>query len=196
MVDVLSRRPGFTTGVEEELWRGSPALRSTFYFWGLSLVAGWVVNLFWMKLLTGLFTAGYLGALGPLLFSPRGPQIWTVAAPWGFILYPVFVYTLRLMVTSYRLTTQRLSVRSGIFLRTYDQVELFRVRDFIVDTPIYLAILGIGHVRVLSRDESLPMLTLIAQVHADSLVDMIRDYSQRRKDEVGMRELETNNHAM
>ena len=196
MVDVLSRRPGFTIGVEEELWRGSPALRSTFYFWSLSLIAGWVIGLFWMKLLTGLYTAGYLGALGQLLFSSRGPQIWTVALPWVLTLYPVFIYTLKLVATSYRLTTQRLSVRSGLFLRTYDQVELFRVRDFIIDTPIYLAILGIGHVRVLSRDESLPMLTLIAQTNSDELVDMIRDYMQRRKDEVGMRELETNNHGM
>ncbi len=196
MVGMSPNRPGFTTGKEEEIWSGTPAIRSTIYYWIFSLVGGLIIFYVFGKLMTGLLSAGAFSAIpgaAVALFTPTGDlKGWVRALPLFVCLFPAFWYTLGLILTSYKLTTQRLHVRTGILIRTYDQLELFRVRDFLIDAPLYMVILGLGHVRVISRDESLPLLTLIAQPASDKLIDMIRDNVQRRKDEVGMREIETN----
>ncbi len=192
----VPRRPGFTAGTEEPVWQGSPALRSTLYMWLISLGAGWFISLIWGKLFNAFLQYGLLppvpGITNALYTSSGELALWFRMVPWAVVLMPVFWYTINLAVTTYELSTQRITVRSGIMVRTMDQVELFRVRDFMIDAPFYFAILGLAHVRVISRDESLPLLTMIAQPQPDQLVNLIRTNTQRRKDEVGMREIETN----
>jgi uncharacterized membrane protein YdbT with pleckstrin-like domain len=197
MVDNLPpRRPGFTSGTEDEVWRGGPAMRSAIYLWLVSTAAAWFIFLMWDKLLMGLYAQGIfspLGSLSETLF-PEGeaPVWWLSIIPWVLCIFPAFWYTVNLAVVSYELTTQRLIVRAGILVRTHDQLELFRVRDFLIDTPLHLGILGISHIRIISRDESLPVLTLLAQTKPEQLLNTIRNKVQARKDEVGMREFETN----
>lgn len=196
MVGFASSRPGFTSGTEEEVWSAHPALRSTLYFWVVSLVGGFIVYISFERMASGMLSAGIFSGLPflvPLLFKSNG-ELKTLAGllPFLFCIFPVFWYSLGLACTRYILTTQRLHIRTGILVRTYDQVELFRVRDFMIDAPIHMVLLGLGHVRVISRDESLPVLTLIAMPQPQQLIDLIRNHVQRRKDEVGMREIETN----
>lgn len=192
----LPRRPGFTSGTEEFVWKGHPSLRSTVYSWTLSSLAAWLISLVWVQLFTSLYANGMLPAaplVTQMIYGADGQMaLWFRVIPWVVCLVPVFWYSLNLAATTYELSTQRLTVRTGILVRTMDQVELFRVRDFMVDTPLHYMILGIAHVRVISRDESLPILTMIAQPRPYDLVDVIRFHTQRRKDEVGMREIETN----
>jgi len=196
MVGMSPNRPGFTTGTEEEIWSAHPAIRSTLYFWAFSVIGALAVFFVWTKIMTGLNGLGFFSATPPVaaaMFTPTGGlTFWMKALPIVACLFPAFWYTLGLACTTYSLTTQRLHIRSGILVRTYDQVELFRVRDFLIDSPLYMVLLGLGHVRIISRDESLPLLTLIAMENSDKLVDLIREHTQRRKDEVGMREIETN----
>ena len=197
MLDSASRRPGFTTGSEEEVWRGGPALRSTMYYWFFSALAAWFIYILWIKgfhILNdmGLFGVRKPGSLSVTLF-PNGELVWWLAIiPWIICLIPALWHTLNIAVISYEMTSQRLTVRSGILVRVHDQMELFRVRDFLIDTPIHLGLLGLSHIRIISRDETLPVLTLLAQPHAEELVNIVRTNVQRRKDEVGMREFETN----
>lgn len=196
MSEPLPRRPGFTVGQEETLWEGSPALSSTLYFWFISLIGAATIAYAWSHLVNGLYAEGVFSSIPGLsrLMFPNPPEaaLWVRLAPIIFCLMPVLWYSLGLACTSYKLTNQRIIIRTGIFMRTHDQVELFRVRDFLIDAPLHYVVLGLGHVRVISRDESLPLLTLIAQPQPDRLIDLIRDNVQRRKDEVGMREIETN----
>jgi uncharacterized membrane protein YdbT with pleckstrin-like domain len=196
MPDVMPRRPGFTTGTEEQVWHGKPALRATLYMWLFSVSIGAMLHFGFTKVLIDqgiMYSAiSYLPFLPRLLYPHGEPAAWIYIIPWAFALLPVIKYTLSLIMTSYALTTQRLSIKTGILFRTYDQVELFRVRDFMIDAPLYFTILGLGHVRIISRDESLPVVTLIAQTEPEKLINLVRDRVQMRKDEVGVREFETN----
>lgn len=195
MPDVMPRRPGFTTGKEEEVWRGKPALRATIYMWMFCLALGWGMHFAWQKILTDgvlLSVLSYAPFLLKLFYAGSGPKWWLSVLPWLLALFPVVWYTLGLAMTSYTLSTQRLTIKTGILFRTLDQLELFRVRDFLIDAPLYFTILGLGHVRIISRDETLPLLTLIAQPEPEKLINLVRDRVQYRKDEVGMREIETN----
>jgi uncharacterized membrane protein YdbT with pleckstrin-like domain len=196
MADALPRRPGFTTGTEEQVWQGKPALRATLYMWLFSLAGGAILHFGWNKILTDqgiMYSAlSYIPFLIRFIYPQGQPASWLYIVPWVIALTPVIKYTLALMMTTYGLTTQRLSVKTGILFRTHDQVELFRVRDFMIDAPLYFTILGLGHVRIISRDESLPVVTLIAQAEPEKLIDLVRTRVQYRKDEVGVREFETN----
>lgn len=197
MQESASGRPGFTSGQEDLVWRGGPALRSTIYHWIFSILTAWLLYVLWIKGFDGLNKMGLFGAreqgsLAVTLF-PNGDLVWWLAiVPWVIALLPALWHTLNIAVISYEMTSQRLTVRSGILVRISDQMELFRVRDFLVDTPIHLGALGLSHVRIISRDETLPVLTLLAQPNAEELANIVRQNVQRRKDEVGMREFETN----
>lgn len=191
------RRPGYTAGLEETVWEGRPSLRCTIHLWALSIAIAWFLSIFWDMAMSGMVRSGFFSSLPPViaqsLFSRTGtPSIGLTLLPWIFCLLPVFSYSVQLFATTYRLTTQRLHITTGIFVRLHDQIELFRVRDFLIDAPLYLALMGVRHLRIISRDESLPVVTLIAQKDAYALIDEIRKNVQQRKDEVGMREIETN----
>ena len=188
-------RPGFTAGTEEFRWYGKPALRSTAYLWAFSLGSAFLVSLVWGDVMFGIAKAVYSTAPGlAAAFFPHGNRDmawWLAGLPWVALCLPAITKTASLMATSYELSTQRLNVQSGILVRTYDQLELFRIRDYLIDAPAYLSIMGLAHVRIISRDETLPLLTIFAQPYARDLVDLIRTETQRRKDEVGVREIET-----
>lgn len=181
-------RPGFSNGTEELRWRGKPALRSLVYLWVFSILIAVFVSFYWEKI------AGIAYAkLNPAAIDAAGVVTmpsWILLVPWVVFLWPAFVRTLAMALTSYELTNQRLIVKSGIMVRTHDQLELFRVRDFLLDSPFYLVMLGLANVRVVSRDETLPLMTIFAQANSPALIDLIRAEVQRRKDEVGIREIE------
>jgi uncharacterized membrane protein YdbT with pleckstrin-like domain len=190
------RRPGYTTGQEQEVWAGSPSLRCTIHLWAISIAIAYFIAMFWDSTLVGMLRSGMFVRVPDIaraMFNPNGSvKTWASLIPWALCLFPAFWYSVQLKAIRYSLTSQRLSVDSGIFVRTHDQLELFRVRDFVIDAPLYMTILGVRHVRIISRDESLPILTLIAQPNAHALIDMVRELVQRRKDEIGLREIETN----
>lgn len=56
--------------------------------------------------------------------------------------------------TSYELTTQRLIIRTGIFLKRVDEIELFRVKDVRVDFSLVNQLTGIGRITLRSSDPS------------------------------------------
>ena len=56
----------------------------------------------------------------------------------------------------YRLTTRRLFVRTGLLRRRIDQIELLRVKDVFVQQSLIGKWLAIGHVVVVSSEQTLP----------------------------------------
>lgn len=56
--------------------------------------------------------------------------------------------------TRYELTTQRLIIRSGIFMKRVDEIELFRVKDVRVDFSLINQLTGIGQITLRTSDPS------------------------------------------
>ncbi len=97
------------------------------------------------------------------------------------------------MAARYDVCDDRLVVRRGIFLKSLDEVELYRVKDIRLDFSLINQIAGIGTVTVTSSDEttrSAPLvLSHIEQAHRRreelrSLVDQARQ--KRRVREIDM----------
>ena len=73
----------------------------------------------------------------------------------------------------YRLTPRRLFVRTGLLSRRLDQVELLRVKDVYVRQTLLDTWLGIGHVVVISSEQTLPRATLYGIEQPRTVMDSI-----------------------
>jgi hypothetical protein len=73
----------------------------------------------------------------------------------------------------YRLTTRRLFVRTGLLRRRIDQIELVRVRDVYVQQSLIGKWLAIGHVVVVSSEQTLPRAILYGIDRPEFVMDLI-----------------------
>ena len=82
----------------------------------------------------------------------------------------------------YELTTERLRVRSGVLTRKTDEIELYRVKDYVLQEPFALRMFGLGDVVLQTTDDANPVVLLKAIHRSDSLRDEIRKYVEIRRD--------------
>lgn len=80
--------------------------------------------------------------------------------------------------TTYELTTQRFRVRSGVLSRRLEEVELFRVRDYVLNQPLLLRMLGLGNLTLVSSDASTPNVVVRAIPAVESVREQLRDAVQ------------------
>ena len=104
-------------------------------------------------------------------------------------IYPVLIWlsllTLILAVyrftyirkVSYLITPEFVRISQGIFFKRTDQVELFRVKDYIVTQSFLLQIFGLMNLELRSIDPVNPIIWLCGIPHSD-LVDTIREHVQ------------------
>ena len=81
---------------------------------------------------------------------------------------------LRTRTTTYRLTTERLITERGIFSKTTDTLELYRVRDLQTTSSVFERMAGLQTVTLLTGDTSSPMLVIDAVPVAAGLPDKFR----------------------
>jgi len=90
----------------------------------------------------------------------------------------------------YTLTDQRLRYASGVFNRVTDEMELYRVKDLLLEEPFKLRIFGLGNVNLKTSDRTTPELTILAIREAPMVRDTIRQYVEQRRDTKGVREID------
>jgi uncharacterized membrane protein YdbT with pleckstrin-like domain len=73
----------------------------------------------------------------------------------------IFYYFKRGGVT-YKITNQRIVIDSGIFSKKMEQVDLYRVNDFLVDRPFGQRVMGTGNLKMTTFDKSAPIVNLSA----------------------------------
>ena len=93
--------------------------------------------------------------------------LWSI--PWALWAY------LSTKSSRYELTNQRLVVHAGVFTRTQEQLELYRVRDTKFIQPLVLRFFGVGNVMVLSSDASTPYVMLCAIEDAPQVMQRVRN---------------------
>ncbi len=146
---------------EQTIWEGHYSTKNFLgrFILGVLIVGGWV----------------YLG------FSTRNPDNgnWSV---WVLLLgIAVLAYCLNLVYTyirayrghHYRLTTRRLFVTTGFFQRRVDQLELIRIKDVYLQQSMVGDWLRIGHVVVISSEQSLPKAYLLGIDDPRNVMDLI-----------------------
>jgi membrane protein YdbS with pleckstrin-like domain len=86
----------------------------------------------------------------------------------------LLVVWIRVKSCSYRLTTQRLFVRRGWLARHVDELELYRVKDVVVDQGVLQRVLGYGTITVLADDDTTPKVDLAGISSPTKVKEMIR----------------------
>lgn len=108
-----------------------------------------------------------------------------VPIPWA--LWRAFV-TSR---TVYTLTSQRLTTRHGVFTRTVDDLELYRVRDTRLEQRFIHRLFGVGEVVLYTTDASTPEVHLRYIKGAESVRETMRRLVEERRDAKRVRAFES-----
>lgn len=92
----------------------------------------------------------------------------------------------------YELTTHRLLTHKGVFSKTTDELELYRVLDTRCEQPFILRLFGFGNVILITSDKTSPTLTIKAVKDATGLRETIRHLVEERRNSKRVREVEIN----
>lgn len=92
--------------------------------------------------------------------------------------------------TTYSLTTQRFRISTGVLNKSFDDLELYRVKDITVTQPLVQRVLGLGTIRLVTSDATTPEVTLSAIPSALEVHEAFRVEVERCRRERGVRELD------
>jgi uncharacterized membrane protein YdbT with pleckstrin-like domain len=121
-----------------------------------------------------------------------GPNLLCVLLCW--LVVPVFILLWKWLVvrtTIYEVTTQRLRLRTGVFNKKIEDLELYRVKDFRVDQPFFLRLFSVANVVLETSDRSHPHVVLRAIPNAEALTDHIREIVESLRHSRGVREVDS-----
>lgn len=99
---------------------------------------------------------------------------------WGlffWLVIPIFIIIWHWLVVKnikYELTTERLKTRHGVINKKMDELELYRVRDYKFDQPIFLRLFGLGNITLQTSDQATPVVTIRAIGNGEALREQIR----------------------
>jgi uncharacterized membrane protein YdbT with pleckstrin-like domain len=161
--------PPVAPSAEAELWRGhtSQWVHFWYYFFCLLLVGAAVAVM--------PFTGGISGAA---------------------VIIPLCMWMVRWWLTrstTYELTSQRLKIYRGILSRRLEEIELFRVKDYVMVQPLLLRLLGLGNLSVVSSDSTTPRVELRAIPGVAEVREQFRTAVQSERDRKHVRELDVDN---
>jgi len=151
---------------ETILWKGHTSQWVNFWYYLICVVLAVVA-------LVGVPFSGGLSAIG--LVIPLG--MWVVQ--W-----------LVTQSTQYELTSQRLRVRTGILNRRLNEIELYRVQDYVMDQPLFLRLLGCGNLTIISSDVTTPELVMKAIAGVEPVREQLRAAVQHERDRKRVRQLD------
>lgn len=135
----------------------------------------WAAGLF-AVLAAALVGTGFAGKLDPKI-AAFGGVLLLLAALW------LFASALGARSARYTLTATRIEIERGFISRRFESVDLWRVRDLVLDQWLLERLRGVGRITVYSSDQVEPTLTLGPAANAKALYDDLRDaVSAARKD--------------
>ena len=154
---------------EEELWRGRPS-----QILNLRLYVTWTIVL-----------------LGVIVATIVRFDLWPLLAALATAAFvQIAVRNLRWRSIEYVVTTQRIRVVSGLFNKNIQEVELFRVKDTMVQQWFFQRLFGLGTITVLSGDANNPRLVLYGIPQAIELRERLRQEVMLLRQRFGVRELD------
>jgi uncharacterized membrane protein YdbT with pleckstrin-like domain len=111
----------------------------------------------------------------------------------ALVLLPIGIASWRWLVTmstQYTLTDQRLILRSGVFGRSTEYVELYRVKDSQFTQAFVERLLGLGTITLRTTQDSAPLVVMAGMNSPEPLWNQIRGLVEARRDAKGVREMD------
>jgi uncharacterized membrane protein YdbT with pleckstrin-like domain len=97
-------------------------------------------------------------------------------------------FWIRSLGRRYRLTTERVVVEEGVLSKRTEQLDLYRVTDYVVERPFGQRLLGTGNLVLEAMDRTTPRL-VISGIRADvnDLYEKLRAATEKEKRRRGVR---------
>lgn len=92
--------------------------------------------------------------------------------------------------TAYTLSDQRLTFTRGIFTKTTEDLELYRVRDTKFQQSLFERMVGLGKIELYTTDETSPTIELAYIQDAEAVREKIRGLVEARRDAKRVRYLD------
>ena len=117
-------------------------------------------------------SAKFDGRLAALLVAPLAYAGWR----WWLIASRV-----------YEITTERIKVTTGLVNKHTDDLELYRVKDTVLEEPALLRLAGAGNIILTTNDATSPTLVLEGITGAKELREQLRKHIEACRDRKGTR---------
>jgi len=113
--------------------------------------------------------------------------------PLALLVVPVVMVSVRWWMnrsTTYELTSQRLKIHRGIFNRRLEEIELYRVKDYVMDRPLLLRMMGLGNLTLITSDATTQTVVLAAIPKVAWVREQLRTQVQTERDRKRVREVD------
>jgi membrane protein YdbS with pleckstrin-like domain len=93
-----------------------------------------------------------------------------------FAVVMIIYYLLKVKTTQYNLNFRFLEVKEGVLNQTVNQIDLFSIKDEVLERPLLFRILGISRLTIMSNDKTHPVLKIpgVNAHMADKFLNFIR----------------------
>jgi len=101
----------------------------------------------------------------PLPFIPERLTVHLYRLPAylsAFVLINLVYQLLQVHCIQYEVDSEELRCYSGIFKRKHEIIELYRVKDFLIEKPLIHRLLGLGNLTIYTSDKTTPVLLMQA----------------------------------
>lgn len=157
---------------EKLLWEGSPSQWTNGLVFLLAILAVPAV----------VFLAQFIPEAIPLkIVIPILIGIPALVALWNYLL---------VRAHQFKITTERLTEQTGILTRKLNDIELYRVKDVVVEQSLTNRIVGLSRLKVISSDRSNPELVMPAIKNGFEVREKLRKAVEIRRDEKMAREMD------
>lgn len=101
-------------------------------------------------------------------------------------------YWARSRSVHYRITSERVVVERGIFSKRMDQIDLYRINDYVVERPFGQRLVGTGNLVLSAMDRSTPDVRLDGlETDVVALYERLRKATEDQKRMRGVRTVDT-----
>lgn len=139
----------------------------------------------WLNI--GSFTIAIVVAIGISIggiFFP--PAFIALLIPLAYIVWSYL--TVRCQI--FEVTTERIRITKGVINQQIDEVELYRVKDMVVERKWWMRLTGLGNVHLETSDRSLPHVDIPAIRDSIQLREDLRKLVEAMRDKKRVRELD------
>lgn len=92
-----------------------------------------------------------------------------------------FYRILAVWCISYKISSEEIRMDSGILNRRHKFIELYRVKDYSVNSPFLYRLFGLGNLTLYTSDRTNPVFMLLVITEPEQKYQIIRDLVERNR---------------
>jgi PH (Pleckstrin Homology) domain-containing protein len=136
------------------------------------------------------FVAKREAVIEKTLFAGRPAALYSVGH-WALAIVTLGIaglcYRLASLSTRFEITTQRVRIERGVFSKSWQDTELYRVDDFALEQPVGMRMLGHAILYLRSSDRSTPEIRLYGVPGLAALAEKMRECALRERERRGIK---------